>query len=320
LAIGDPHFTASNAKETEYLTDEIGRILDENQIEHVIILGDTLDRHETVNTNVLFRVKLLFDLILSKSKQLYVLIGNHDIPNNKIYMSEVHPFMHWDTPELHIVNKTSMFTISGMDFLMVPYVPPGKFAKAIEGFPTPRCIFAHQEFKGCKMGSIVSEDGDPLPDIDIISGHIHDRQRIGKLYYPGTPYQTNMGESTDKGVSIFKFNENRIDEIRLPLNIPKKITLDITASQLLSWVSPDSFNRYRLTVHGSNTEFLTLSKSGIISDLTKKGVKITYKEIKQHVGKIERREKLNFMDVFMKKIYENDMKDEMLKIIQEIYK
>lgn len=350
LVIGDPHFTATNTRETDCLTTEVQRIIKENDdtIRHVVILGDTLDRHETVNTNVLFRVEQFFNAILETrdDMKLYVLIGNHDIPNNKIYMSEVHPFKRWEDEKLHIINKTREIDIDDMKFLMVPYVPPGRFREAIEGYiiseadcnresvdvdinkykhrSQHRCIFAHQEFKGCKMGTIISEHGDNiLSDIDIISGHIHERQRIGRLYYPGTPYQTNMGETTDKSISLLEFLPDDIIETRFSLNIPRKITIDITASQLLTWIPPDTYNRYRLIVHGNNTEFLTLSKNGIISMLTHKGIKISYKEIKimNDKNNVTKREKLNFMDIFMSKIYDNhEMKDELIKICNLIYK
>ncbi len=329
LVIGDPHFTSTNSRETDCLTTEVSRIISENSnnIKHVVILGDTLDRHETVNTNVLFRVEQFFESILNVRSDimLYVLIGNHDIPNNKIYMSEVHPFKRWEDDRLHIVDKTKLFNIEGSSFLMVPYVPPGRFNEAISDIEsgTYRCIFAHQEFKGCKMGSIISEHGDPiLENVDIVSGHIHERQRIGRLYYPGTPYQTNMGESSDKSISLLEFLSDDIIETRFSLTIPKKITVDVTATQLLTWVPPDTYNRYRLTVHGTNAEFLTLSKSGVISSLTHKGVKISYKEIKLSISMpLVQREKLKFMDIFMNNISRNEeIKDEVLKICNIIYK
>ena len=76
-------------------------------------------------------------------------------------------------------------------FLFVPYVPPGRFVEALETYKNINwkdvdCIFAHQEFYGCKMGAILSEEGDkweskwPL----VVSGHIHSRQWINKnIYY-----------------------------------------------------------------------------------------------------------------------------------------
>ncbi len=73
---------------------------------------------------------------------------------------------------------------------MVPYVPPGRFVEALniidnEWWKNVNCIFAHQEFYGCKMGAIESIEGDkwdhsfPL----VISGHIHSEQRLKKIFF-----------------------------------------------------------------------------------------------------------------------------------------
>ncbi len=57
------------------------------------------------------------------------------------------------------------------------------------------CIFAHQEFYGCKMGAIESIEGDkwdhsfPL----VISGHIHSEQRPQKIFfYPGSVFNMHL--------------------------------------------------------------------------------------------------------------------------------
>src|SRR5690606_21914275 len=83
-------------------------------------------------------------------------------------------------------------------FYFVPYVQPSRFAEALKLHDVdPNYFhlgFSHQEYKGCKMGSVVSEEGDVWPyDKPIVTGHVHDQQMIanknGKLYinYIGTP-------------------------------------------------------------------------------------------------------------------------------------
>jgi len=293
LCIGDPHFTSTNQRETDALTLETSKLIGE--LEHksnlptaIIILGDTLDRHETVNLNVLARVKNFFYSILQHQVPLYVLIGNHDIPNNKLFMSEIHPFMAWSHPMLHIIDKATIISFDGYchRFAMVPYVPPGRFEEALQSLASPldnaSCIFAHQEFKGCCYGGISSTAGDvhQLP-IDVISGHIHDRQQVGRIYYPGTPYQTNMGEDTDKTISLFSWDDSTnpsYTERRFNLDIPKKITLNLDTNQIRVWTPPDSINRYRIFLHGANSDFVSLSKQGVLKNLTSKGVKVVLKD------------------------------------------
>jgi DNA repair exonuclease SbcCD nuclease subunit len=310
LCIGDPHFTASNARETDALRTETLRVITEESVQYVVILGDTLDRHETVNLNVLHRVKEYLFEILNVAK-LYVLIGNHDIPNNKLFMSEVHPFMGWTHPNLKVIDRAQIVTIEEYKFLMVPYVPPGRFEEAIHDLieDKPTCVFAHQEFKGCTYSGITSSVGDHYQhDIDVISGHIHERQRLARIYYPGTPYQTNMGETPNKGVSIFSWDEPNQSYLEkyISLNVPKKISLDMNAAQIRIWDVPDSINRYRIILHGSNAEFVALSKQGIIKNLTTKGVKVTFKDNEKASQPVVQREKLSFIQGVNKAISEFD--------------
>ena len=110
--------------------------------------------------------------------------------------------------------------------MFVPYVPPGKFDDAIKtcddigDIKDYKCIFAHQEFYGAKMGAIISKDGDkwPLHNPLVVSGHIHDYQRPQEnIIYIGTPMQHAFGDNTKKTISILTINniseeciENRI--------------------------------------------------------------------------------------------------------------
>lgn len=321
LCVGDPHYTSNNQRETDALEAELCRVIQDEQVSTVIILGDTLDRHETVNLNVLHRVKKLFFSLVNLNVTLYVLIGNHDIPNNKLFMSEVHPFMLMNHPNIHIIDKVTTITINNANFLLVPYVPPGRFEEAVKDhLDNITCIFAHQEFKGACYNGISSNEGDMWNHpIDIISGHIHERQQLGRIYYPGTPYQTNLGEKPDKTISLFEWKDRRYEKL-IHLNIPKKITIDIDTIAIRAWQPPDTINRYRLNVHGTNAEFITLTKTGIIKALTNKGVKVVFKETGTKTI-ITTREKTSFLQGVMTIINEQDpsIRDPLLQLSKELF-
>ena len=79
--------------------------------------------------------------------------------------------------------------------------------------------FSHNEFKGVKMGSIISEEGDEWSyDKPKVCGHVHDQQVIlnknGKLYinYIGTPIGHSHGEHGRKTVSLFSFRISKRDD------------------------------------------------------------------------------------------------------------
>lgn len=91
LVIGDPHFKVSNAKETDRMADAIVKLAEEIHPDFIVILGDSCDTHDIVHLSPLTRA-IKFIAILIEIAPTYILIGNHDLKNNKQFLSEEHPF------------------------------------------------------------------------------------------------------------------------------------------------------------------------------------------------------------------------------------
>jgi len=149
---------------------------------------------------------------------VYVLIGNHDRPNNSDFLSDRHFFSALKyVPNITIVDRVVHLDheASGHQFLFVPYVPNGRFADALAtslfgSISEISVIFAHQEFRTCTLNKltpdVTSQDGDvwaPTAPF-IVSGHIHDHQFLqGNILYPGTPMQHRFtDQADDKTISL----------------------------------------------------------------------------------------------------------------------
>lgn len=132
LTIGDPHFKVSNIKECEEMIEKIVQIAKEKKPDFIVCLGDILDRHETIHVSPL-TLSIKFLSRLEQIAKLYVIIGNHDRPNNSDFLSNQHPFnavKEWKNTI--VVDKAIKDTIKGHRFVFVPYVPPGRFLEAID--------------------------------------------------------------------------------------------------------------------------------------------------------------------------------------------
>ena len=218
LTIGDPHFKVSNIPESEAMTKNLVQMAREMKPDLIICLGDILDRHETIHVTPL-TLSIQFLEALEDIAPLYVIIGNHDRPNNSDFMSDQHPFnalKQWkNTTVIDTVKKTRFK--DQYDFIFVPYVYPGRFVEAIshlqEGdskldYESCHALFAHQEFFGAKMGAIISQQGDKWPHNYplVISGHIHDYGRPQhNIIYTGTPMQHAFGDHNNKTISEYVF-------------------------------------------------------------------------------------------------------------------
>lgn len=212
LFIGDPHYKPSNVKDTELMEAQVLFYMEKLKPDVVVNLGDSLDTHERIHIGSLARcVSFMSEIAKSKQSKHIVLIGNHDRKNNSEFLTDIHPFI---ASTAFMESKNIEFVSTGLvsdGILYVPYVPNGRFKEAcdiilkrdfelnnlnnIKYSDYVKLIVCHQEFKGVKMGGIISEDGDDYKEFDvpIVSGHIHETQILGNVLYPGTPMLHGFG-------------------------------------------------------------------------------------------------------------------------------
>ena len=310
LVIGDPHFKTSNVKETDEMVESILKIAKEVLPKFIVILGDVLDRHELIHVSPFVRAnKFIFSL--SELSKVYLLIGNHDLKNNRQFLSDEHPFYSLkDFENIVVVDKVICETIDNRIFTMVPYVPPGMFIKALNTcqilseisnatsneisanvisneisndsiWHKSDLIFAHQEFRGCKMGAIISEEGDEwnMNYPPVISGHIHNYQELGNIVYVGTPIQHGYDDSIDKTISLLEFNENKnFIHKRIDLNCRKKKIIRISVADVSTYEADDKYD-LRIYISGSPGEIKGIMKHPNISKWKSKGISIKFKDI-----------------------------------------
>ena len=244
LCVGDPHFKVNNVPESDVMTEKLVALAKTIKPKIIVVLGDILHRHEKIHVSPLMRAERLIRL-LSEISPTYLLIGNHDRPNNSTYMTNEHPFNAlklWSNT--HIVDdKVLDHTIDGHRFLFLPYVFPGRFDETLGQIELNgvSAIFCHQEFYGAKMGAIVSQAGDKWATTNplVISGHVHDYDQLQpNLIYVGTPMQHGFGDKNDKTVSLFDFDNGGYNESRIDLGLIKRIIVYITPEKIHTYEPP----------------------------------------------------------------------------------
>ncbi|CAH6418944.1 Exonuclease [uncultured virus] len=273
LLIGDPHVKYDNELEINLALSRLVALIIAENPDVVIVLGDILHKHEKIDMGPLHRASAFLLALQSVSRHLIVLIGNHDRRNNKVFQTDEHPFnMLKLWPRTTVVDKALVLDLINSEgkkypFACVPYVEAGRFEEALttadmkKPYKEVNAIFAHQEFKGSKMGAITSNDGDPwdLTHPDVWSGHIHDDQTLptkeGNIHYIGTPIQHGYGDKTNKTVSFLYYvpvegveGRVRLDRrVRVSLGIPRKIEVTLTPEELAVYEHvPDTHVKIRV--------------------------------------------------------------------------
>jgi predicted phosphodiesterase len=283
LTIGDPHFKLDNLGEVSTYIAKIVQIIKNERPDFVVVLGDLLHTHERVHTTVLNKAYQFINR-LREQCPVYVLVGNHDYINNSQFLTSNHwmtAMTYWDNVE--IIDKGATKVTPFGKFIFCPYVYPGRFIEALtiidSDWKSARGIFCHQEFYGCKMGAVQSEIGDKWDEQYpyIISGHIHDKQKLQEnIYYIGSSMQHAFGESPDKTVTICYFGNNIKMEER-GLYLPSKKILYMDMNEIEDFVTPNAIDKFRITLTGNYEAFKVFRKTQKYKKLLSEGVKIVYR-------------------------------------------
>jgi DNA repair exonuclease SbcCD nuclease subunit len=284
LFIGDPHIQINNIIETELFIERIIDLATTKKPDIICIAGDTLHTHERLHTTALNKAYELINNMRLITKT-FVLVGNHDMVNNQVFLTDSHwlnGLKEWENTV--IVDKVISENINGEELIFVPYVPPGRFEEALntlnKNWKNASCIFAHQEFAGCKMGAIISTEGDkwPLDFPHVVSGHIHSRQIPQKnIYYSGSAMQHAFGESEKNIIAYLTVNKNDYQREEIDLKLPRKKIVYMDVEDLDTYKTPITDDKIKITVSGNYEEFKALKKTKKYKSLLEKNIKVIFK-------------------------------------------
>jgi DNA repair exonuclease SbcCD nuclease subunit len=325
IIVGDPHFKVKYLREGEQLIDKTIQIVKDKNPTFIVLLGDILDTHESVHV-LPHKLATVFIQELSEIAHTFILIGNHDLIDHKQFLTENHifnPFKQWKN--VTVVDFPVYYVKDGIKFLFCPYVPCGRFIEALEKgmidldlqkseWKNVNYIFAHQEFRGCKMSNIESKDGDiwckEFPKV--ISGHIHGEQDLEKInvYYPGTPYQTNFGETDEKFIWFVRFKKEKFKREKINLGITGKKNIFTSIDNLFQLDLSTDKNSIKLHISGTREEFKEFRKSKKYKELKGKGVVLSFESVSEKPTNIK-------YDTFEKVL--SNLLEQSSKPVQELY-
>ena len=326
LFIGDPHIQVSNLPEVEIFMERLINLATERQPDLIIIAGDLLHTHERLHTLALNKAcDMVNDMrLIAKT---YVLVGNHDYIQNQQFLTQNHwmtGLKEWDNTV--IVDSVVSETVRGEKFVFVPYVPPGRFQEALDTFSgewqDASCIFAHQEFAGCKMGAIVSVEGDkwPLDYPHVISGHIHSKQTPQpNIYYSGSAMQHAFGESEKNIIACLTFDNGEYTNDEVDLQLPRKRIVYMDVEDVEEYTLPDTKDKIKVTLTGSYEQFKALKRTKKYKTLVKSGTKVVFKPkklVQQEIEDTEAKGRVSFKTILSKLVL--DEKDPYLTQAYEL--
>lgn len=218
LHLGYKENTSQAKMMYKYLNNFIHELSEKN-IHHLFILGDIFDNRETINFLTLKNTYNIFNLLLEKNIQTYIIAGNHDCyykNTNDVYSVEL-LFNH--IKNLHIIkNIGKKIIIDNTSFLLIPWINSNNYEQNINLIKESNddYLMGHFEINGFTMVKGIRCKNGLSQEIfkkfkKVFSGHFHLREIKNNIYYIGTPYEKDWSDlGTDKGYAILNTENNEI--------------------------------------------------------------------------------------------------------------
>lgn len=256
--LGDTHIGARNDSPVfhnffaKFYNDVFFPYLKENNILHVVQLGDVFDRRKYINFNSLKLAREYFFEKLNKDYTSWMLVGNHDtyykntneVNSLELLLGQYH--------NINVVNEPTVVDFEEVSTLLVPWMSEANYQHCIEQIQKTNCplVVGHFEIDGFEMyKGAVHEGGitrDLFANIElVVSGHFHHKSSHYNIHYLGTPYEITWSDFNDpKGFHIYDTDTRELTFIQNPYSMFHKIHYDDANKQIEDVVNID-FLPYR---------------------------------------------------------------------------
>lgn len=225
----------------------------ENDITHVIHLGDVFDRRKYVNYHILSDVKKrVFDRLSDLGVNVDIIIGNHDtywkntndVNSPSLLLSEY--------SNIKIYDKATDVVINGAKVLYVPWITDENQEETLETIKNTdsQICMGHLELNDFQVMPGVYHDGGLSPktfekfDL-VLSGHFHTRQYKDNIKYLGCVAQINFSDLDEtKGFHTIELDTGEMEFIENPFNMFHKILYDDANKKFNEAVGNIDFTKY----------------------------------------------------------------------------
>ena len=186
--------------------------IDKHNIDHIIHLGDIVDRRKYINYVTADNLKKDFiNPLIQRDIKFWCLIGNHDIYyRNSLEINALDQLYGVDK-NINLISKPKEITIDGCKLLLMPWICQNNWNDSWEAIKKSKSqiMMGHLELNGFEMHKgAVCETGLDLQEFSkfdmVLSGHFHHRSSSDNIYYLGAPYEITWSDYQDpKGFHIF---------------------------------------------------------------------------------------------------------------------
>ena len=232
--VTDTHWGARNDSQifaryfSKFWNDIFFPYLDEHKIDHVIHLGDIVDRRKYINFVSANNLKQDFIYpLMERNIKFWCLIGNHDIFYRNSLDINALDQLYGDNNLINLIDKPTELQLGGCGILLMPWICTDNWNECWDATKNSKCqvMMGHLELNGFEMhrGAVCDTGFDPeeFQKFDmVLSGHFHHKSSYGNIHYLGCPYEITWSDYNDqKGFHIFDTETRELEFIENPYSM-----------------------------------------------------------------------------------------------------
>jgi len=237
----------------EYFFKEI----DDQEIEHVIHLGDLFDRRKYLNFTTAKACREFFlEPLNQREVNTLIIAGNHDVYYKDTLgvncLDEVVSGRHkW----IHPILEPTKICIDGLWIQLIPWICEQNKAEIFDTISTTKAeiLMGHLELEGFQMfRGIVSDHGMSKKVFDrfdmVMSGHYHHKSSVGNIHYLGAFAEYSWNDYNDpRGFHVFDTDTRELEFYRNPNVMFKMLSYDDTNGPVIG-IDYDSYSNVYVKV------------------------------------------------------------------------
>lgn len=242
--INDTHYGVKNdsvsfaAYQNKFFNEVFLPHLIDNNITHVLHLGDLFDRRKYVNFITAKNVEENFvKPLMDAGITMHMVAGNHDTyfknTNDVNSLKQLYGNTKYDR-FMSYWNDTVEIDLDGCKIMLCPWVCDENRDRIKESIrdTNAQVLMGHFEIAGFEMyRGAVCEHGDAIDSFSkfdmVFSGHFHHKSTHRNISYLGAPYEMTWSDYNDpKGFHIFDTGNRSLEFILNPFRMFHKIEYD----------------------------------------------------------------------------------------------
>jgi len=239
--LNDTHFGVRNDSpafmeyQNKFYDELFFPYLKENNIKHLVHLGDVVDRRKFINFQTAHNFqekfwKRLYDMRIDT----HIILGNHDTyyknTNDVNAMQQLITTFDGKT-EPWIYKSPKEVVLDGLKILFVPWICDDNYDESVNAIQnsTAQVCFGHLEVKGFEMHKGFFNEHGLEKNLfkrfeKVVSGHFHKKSDDGQIYYCGTQYEMTWNDyKCPKGFHLFDTQTRELTRVPNPLRMFRKI-------------------------------------------------------------------------------------------------